>query len=82
MIDVNVKLFAIARDLTGRRELTLSLPHESSVTHLLESLIGSHPRLLEWKGFLRFAVNRQYVSAETILNDGDEVAVIPPVSGG
>ncbi|MBI1805944.1 MAG: molybdopterin converting factor subunit 1 [Ignavibacteria bacterium] len=82
MIAVNVKLFAVARDLAGREELTLSLPRESSVSDLVEALVHRYPRLEEWKRYLRCALNHQYISSDQILREGDEVAIIPPVSGG
>ena len=37
---------------------------------------------LEWESFIRFAVNQEYVSSDHPLQDGDEVALIPPVAGG
>ena len=82
MIAVKVKFFAVARDLVGKGELMLSVPEKNSVADVFELLASSHPRLQEWKQHLQFAVNQQYVSSHTILHDDDEVAVIPPVSGG
>jgi molybdopterin synthase sulfur carrier subunit len=41
-----------------------------------------HPELAPWRSLTRFGVNYQFVSPETLLNAGDEVVFIPPVSGG
>jgi molybdopterin synthase catalytic subunit len=82
VITVDVKLFAMARDLAGLSETVLSLPAGSPADSVLEALIGKYPRLKEWKEHLRVAVNREYVPQEHILQDRDEVAIIPPVSGG
>lgn len=82
MITVDVKLFAMARDLVGLSETVLSLPAGSPVASVIELLIAGHPRLNEWREHLRVAVNREYVPPQHILRDHDEVAIIPPVSGG
>lgn len=82
MITVTVKLFALARDLAGTSETILSLPQGATTTTLLEYLTGNFPELLQWKDHLRIAVNSSYATNDEILHDNDEVAVIPPVSGG
>jgi len=45
-------------------------------------LIGEHPELNQWRNLTRFGVNLQFVEPDAILQDGDEVVLIPPVSGG
>ena len=82
MIRVNVKFFAIARDIAGTDETILSIPEGSTPSAVLESLAKSYPGLREWMGHLRVAVNCEYTEGDAILNDRDEVALIPPVSGG
>ncbi len=82
MIRVNVKFFAIARDIAGTDETILSIPEGSTPSAVLESLAKSYPDLREWMGHLRVAVNCEYTEGDAILNDRDEVALIPPVSGG
>lgn len=82
MIEVNVKLFAIAKDIVGRGELTVELPEGSTVADLFERLQEQFPRLKELQGSLVFSINREYGNPEQPLDGGDEVALIPPVSGG
>ena len=82
MMRVKVKFFAIARDIVGTSEKVLVLPLESAASTVLDALVTENPRLGEWKNYLRIAVNSQYVSLEQKLHDQDEVAIIPPVSGG
>lgn len=82
MIRVNVKFFAMARDITGTDETVLTLPDGSTPSVVLASLEGTYPRFREWKGHLRTAVNCEYAPGEVILHDQDELAIIPPVSGG
>jgi molybdopterin synthase sulfur carrier subunit len=52
------------------------------VAEVLEQLLQTYPELKPWQTLTRFGVNLQLVGAETLLRDGDEVVLIPPVSGG
>ncbi len=78
---VSVLLFAIYRELAGTGNLDVSLPERSDVRALLAALRG-RGRLSALPAEVSVAVNRQYAEPGTILADGDEVALIPPVSGG
>jgi len=76
-VKVRVKLFAALREQAGTRERELELADGAGVGDVWGALgLGAEPRGLV------YAVNRSYVDRETSLRDGDEVAVIPPVSGG
>ena len=82
MINVNVKFFALVRDITGREDKVLSLPTNAQVAAVIDALIHEYPAMKEWKNHVRVAVNWEYVPLEHQLHDEDEVAIIPPVSGG
>jgi len=82
MIEINVKLFSVAKDLAGIPETKLSLDHQATASHVLDYLVQTNPRFAEWRNHLRVAVNCEYVELNHTLHDGDEVAIIPPVSGG
>jgi molybdopterin synthase catalytic subunit len=76
-MQVTVKLFAILRELAGWSERALELPDGSSVADVWPALeLGAEPP------GLAYARNREYADRVTQLADGDEVAVLPPVSGG
>lgn len=79
---VRVRAFAGAREALGQRELVLELADDATVAGLLDRLFAERPGLLAMKASLRVAVNREYAEAEHRLADDDEVALIPPVSGG
>jgi molybdopterin converting factor subunit 1 len=79
---VNVKFFAAARDIAGKDEETVTMDEGSTPADVLDALEGIYPRLREWKGHLRLAVNYEYAPGNVVLNDQDEIAIIPPVSGG
>ncbi len=77
-----VKLFAILREKAGTPELVLELPEASSVADLLEEVGRRFPGLPSLTPNSMVAVNAEYVEGSHLLHDGDEVALIPPVSGG
>jgi molybdopterin synthase catalytic subunit/molybdopterin converting factor small subunit len=81
-VHVRVRLFAIQRELAGTREVHLELPADASIETAWAALIGVHPLLAPGRAFVRFARNGDYADADTVLADGDELAIIPPVSGG
>jgi molybdopterin converting factor subunit 1 len=79
---INVKLFAILRERAGVSELTLDLPEGATLATAREPLLARLPALRGQLARCAYAVNRSYAGADTTLQDGDEVALIPPVSGG
>jgi molybdopterin synthase catalytic subunit len=80
---VRVRLFAMLRERAGRDMVELELPRGARVDEALAAL-GEVPALAELleRMPLRMAVNRDYAAGETVLHAGDELALIPPVSGG
>jgi len=81
-ITVTVKLFAAYQDAYGQSELTLELPEDATVADVRDRLLAKHPELEQWRDLTRFGVNLQFVEPDTPLRSGDEVVLIPPVSGG
>jgi len=79
---VRVKLFAVLREAVGSATLDLDLPEKASAEDAWRRLIESHPALASRRASLSAAVNRRYASFDSPLADGDELAFIPPVSGG
>jgi molybdopterin converting factor small subunit len=79
---VRVKLFAILRDKAGVAELPLGLPDGASVADAMETLAGRLPGLRPHLTRAAAAVNLARATPDTILNDNDELALLPPVSGG
>jgi molybdopterin synthase sulfur carrier subunit len=81
-ISVTVKLFAAYQEAYGVPELVLTLPPQTSVAAVCDRLLTEHPELEQWRHLTRFGVNLQFVEPDTLLQTGDEVVLIPPVSGG
>ncbi|ABY35087.1 MAG TPA: molybdopterin converting factor subunit 1 [Chloroflexus aurantiacus] len=82
MITVTVRFFAGHRDIVGRSEASYTLAEGTTLGQLWEQLTAEYPRLTGYTGRLLFAVNQQFAQPTTVLANGDEVAFIPPVSGG
>jgi molybdopterin synthase catalytic subunit len=81
-IQVRARLFAVQRELAGIREVVLSLPQDATVDDAWAAIVAKYPALAPGRAYLRFAVNGQYADSSATLSDGDEIAFIPPVSGG
>lgn len=81
-ITVTVKLFAAYQDAYGVPELSLEIPTGQTVEQICDRLILDHPELSAFKEITRFGVNLQFVEPDTVVQNGDEIVLIPPVSGG
>ena len=82
MIAVRMLFFAHLQDVAGRREETLSLPEGATVRTAADALQARTPGFTALLDHIRVAVNAEFVGPETLLQDGDEVAWMPPMSGG
>jgi molybdopterin synthase catalytic subunit/molybdopterin converting factor small subunit len=82
VLQIHVELMGRAAVDAGARSLELELPHGATARDACERLVADRPALHWLRRVARPAVNRSYVSWEHPLADGDEVAFIPPVSGG
>lgn len=79
---ITLKLFAVYQEALGVEEMALSLPVGTTVEEVCDRLIADHPELTKWKELTRFGINLQFVAPNTPLAEGDELVLIPPVSGG
>lgn len=81
-IEVEVLLFASAREAAGVARTSVILPASATAGDLLEALTVEFPALAAHRGSLKFAVNSEYAAADHPLRPGDQVALIPPTCGG
>jgi molybdopterin converting factor small subunit len=81
-MQVRVLLFAAHREAMGGGRLVCDVPNGASLEMLYDELERREPRMADLRPFTTFAVNREVVGASTTLSDGDEVALLQPVSGG
>ena len=79
---VTVRLFARLRDLAGAGELVRDVPMPATVETVWRSLVADVPALGDYERTMSVAVNADYSKMSARVSDGDEVAFLPPVSGG
>lgn len=72
----------MCREITGADAIILELPFSASVDQFWDEIIARYTGLEKYRRHSRIAVNMEYVSGPTLLREGDEVCIIPPVSGG
>jgi molybdopterin converting factor subunit 1 len=82
LMKIKVLFFASCRELVGHKEMEVEMAEGSSAADLKSHLMGCYPRLVGLAPVLSLAVNAEYADEATPLQEGDEVALIPPVSGG
>ena len=81
-LKVKLIFFATCRDITGVKEMDYEVDDQATLSELKKQLYVEHPELKPLEKTLSFAVNTEYVDGSVRLCCGDEVAFIPPVSGG
>ena len=79
---VTVRLFARLRDLAGTGELVRDVPGPTTVQSVWDGLVSEMPSLGEYEKAMSVAVNAEYARMGAQVQEGDEVAFLPPVSGG
>ena len=80
-MNINIALFGIAREIVGQSSLSLTAPDGQSAAGLLAELRRTYPDLVGLRS-LAVAVNNEYAADDVVLHERDEIALIPPVSGG
>lgn len=82
IMHVRILLFGVLKDRMGRDADAVEVSEGETVGQLLQRMAQRTPHLNEYGASLAIAVNREYATAAHVLRDGDEVALLPPVSGG
>jgi len=79
---VTMRLYAMLRELAGADGCALSLAEGASGRQAADALAARFPRLAPLLPYARLAVNLEYQPWDALIRDGDELSVVPPVSGG
>ena len=79
---VAIRLFARLREIAGGADLTLELPAGALAGDAWQALAARYPELAAYTGSISCAVNEEYARMDAAVHDGDEIAFLPPVSGG
>ncbi len=81
---VKVKFFAVLKGLVGKEEISLEIKEGTSLNQLIEQLKADLPPLVDimQKGGILISVNQEVLEKDAIIQDGDEIAFLPPFAGG
>lgn len=79
---LTLRLFALAKDLVGQETLSLTVPEPCTVAELRALILEEHPELKEILSRCAIAVDSDFASEDLPLQEGAEIAILPPVSGG
>jgi molybdopterin converting factor subunit 1 len=79
---VKIRLFARLREIAGADELEREVPDGSTLSGVWQALAGEFPAMSPYQRAISGAVNADYARLDAAVADGDEVAFLPPVSGG
>ncbi len=79
---LHVLLFATYREIVGEKEVSWTADAGSTLGQFLDAFLADHPRLAPHRGSMMVAVNLAVADSSVVLREGDEVALLPPVSGG
>jgi molybdopterin synthase catalytic subunit len=82
MLSIKVRLFALYKERLKKSELTLVVPDGSTVWELTDQLAREYPEIGPLLAHTAIAVNEEYTDNSRTLIEGDELALLPPVSGG
>ena len=79
---VTVRVFARLRDITGAAELARELAPGATIGDLWRQLAREYPELASYERSISSAINADYARMDQVIGEGDEIAFLPPVSGG
>ena len=79
---VRLRFFAVLREMVGLEELEMDLTEGTTVAGLLETVVSEYTKLDPYRAVLQVAVNHEIVGPEHLVKPEDEIAFLPPVSGG
>jgi len=82
LIKITILYFAHASDIAGKKMENIKIQSNTKISDLFLHLITKYPRLKEMEKSLQISVNREIVKKNFKIKDGDEIALLPPISGG
>ena len=79
---VRAEFYSRVKEIVGASALELSLPKNATVNDLFEQLKETYPKLRDFETSMLFGVGVEFVDRNHVLNEGDVIAIMPPVQGG
>jgi molybdopterin converting factor subunit 1 len=81
-VRITILYFASVKDVTGIRMESIDLSKDTSIREMLSKISLIYPKLKHILNIIQISVNYKIVDLNTVLKEGDEVALLPPISGG
>jgi molybdopterin converting factor subunit 1 len=81
-VRVTVRLFARLKDIAGAPEIERDVPADATLADVWTLLANDFPSMAPYRGSVSGARNAEYARMDAVVADGDEIAFLPPVSGG
>lgn len=81
-MNITLLFFGALKELLGRDESRLNVPERTMAGALPALVLEGSPHAAFWRDKILYAVNREHAHADTVLKEGDEVALMPPLAGG
>jgi molybdopterin converting factor small subunit len=82
VIKVRAEFYSVVKEIVDASAFELSLPKNASVNDLFEHLKKRYPKLRDFEKSILFGIGVEFVDRSYVLNDGDVIAIMPPVQGG
>jgi len=82
VIKVRAEFYSVVKEIVDASAFELSLPKNATVNDLFEQLKRSYPKLRDFEKSILFGIGVEFVDRTYVLNDGDVIAIMPPVQGG
>ena len=79
---VRAEFYSRLKEIVGASVMEVSLPQNATVNDLFEQLKETHPKLRDFEKSMLFGVGVEFVDRNHVLNEGDVIAIMPPVQGG
>jgi len=82
MIKVRAEFYSVVKEIVDASVFELALPKNATVNDLFERLKKGYPKLRDFEKSILFGIGVEFVDRTYVLNDGDVIAIMPPVQGG
>lgn len=81
-MEINILLFAYLKEVAGKPVISITLPEPATAGSLLTRISEIYPNVADQVEYFRVSVDGEYVTTDTAISEKNEIAIIPPVSGG